>query len=118
LVTQTWSAAIDTPPFYGLEVYPSLLNTQGGPKYNAEAQVLDAFGKPIPHLYSASEFGSMWGIIYQGAGNLGECLVFGRIAGKKSAQENLSHNQPSWTAGDNSPIHSSNHQTRAPKPDR
>jgi succinate dehydrogenase/fumarate reductase flavoprotein subunit len=118
LVTQTWSAPIDTAPFYALALYPSLLNTHGGPKHNAKAQVLDAFGKPISHLYSAGEFGSMWGIIYQGSGNLGECLVFGRIAGKNAAKENLSHNQPSWTAGDNSPIHSSNHQTRAPKPDR
>lgn len=89
LVTQVWSAPIDAPPYYALEVYPSLLNTQGGPKHNAKAQVLDAFGKPIPHLYSAGEFGSMWGIIYQGAGNIGECLVFGRIAGKNAAQEKV-----------------------------
>jgi hypothetical protein len=26
---------------------------------------------------------SMWGIIYQGAGNIGECIVFGRITNLK-----------------------------------
>lgn len=90
LVTQLWSAPIDTAPFYALEVYPSLLNTQGGPKHNAMAQVLDAFGEPIPNLYSAGEFGSMWGLLYQGSGNIGECLVFGRIAGKNAAGEKSS----------------------------
>jgi succinate dehydrogenase/fumarate reductase flavoprotein subunit len=91
LVTQTWSAPIDTAPFYALPVYPSLLNTHGGPRHNTKAQVLDAFGEPIPHLYSAGEFGSMWGIIYQGAGNIGECLVFGRIAGENAAREDISN---------------------------
>jgi len=87
LATALWSAPIDTPPFYAVELYPALLNTQGGPRRNTKAQVLDAFEKPIPRLYSAGEFGSMWGIIYQGAGNIGECIVFGRIAGKNAAAE-------------------------------
>ena len=29
----------------------------------------------------------MWGLIYQGAGNIGECVIFGRIAGKNAAGE-------------------------------
>lgn len=41
-------------------------NTQGGPRRNVEAQVLDVFGEPIPRLYSSGELGSMWGLIYQG----------------------------------------------------
>ena len=87
LATALWSAPIDTPPFYAVELHPALLNTQGGPKRNTRSQMLDAFGKPIPRLYCAGEFGSMWGIIYQGAGNIGECVVFGRIAGKNAAAE-------------------------------
>ncbi|MCK9197947.1 MAG: FAD-binding protein [Syntrophales bacterium] len=87
LATALWSAPIDTPPFYAVELYPALLNTQGGPRKNNRAQMLDAFEKPIPRLYSAGEFGSMWGIIYQGAGNIGECIVYGRIAGKNAAAE-------------------------------
>jgi len=83
------SAAISAPPFYALEIYPCLLNTQGGPRRNENAQVLNAFGDPIPGLYSAGELGSMWGMIYQGAGNIAECMVFGRIAGKNSAAEHF-----------------------------
>ena len=78
---------IDTPPFYAVEIHPALLNTQGGPRRNRKAQVLDAFREPIPRLYSAGELGSMWGLIYQGAGNIAECMVFGRIAGKNAARE-------------------------------
>ena len=59
---------------------PQMLNTDGGPVRNAKAEVIDLEGNPIPHLYSAGEFGSVWSGHYQGAGNLGECLAFGRIA--------------------------------------
>jgi len=86
-VSYVLSEPIETPPFYGLKLYPCLVNTQGGPRRNARAQVLDAFGQPIPRLYSAGELGSMWGIIYQGGGNIAECMVFGRIAGKNAAGE-------------------------------
>ena len=86
-VSTILSEPIETPPFYGIELFPCLVNTQGGPRRNARAQVLDAFGQPIPRLYSAGELGSMWGIIYQGGGNIAECMVFGRIAGENAACE-------------------------------
>lgn len=81
------SSAIDEGPFYALELYPSLLNTQGGPKKTADGKVLDVYGEPIPHLYAAGEMGSMWGSIYQGACNNAEALVFGRLAGRAAAAE-------------------------------
>lgn len=81
------SAPIEQSPFYAAELYPTLLNTQGGPKRNSKAQILDAFGEPIPRLYSSGELGCMWGIIYQGAGNNGESMAFGRIAGANLAAE-------------------------------
>lgn len=87
LATTLWSAPLERPPFYAVELHPCLLNTQGGPRRNTKAQVLDAFGNPIPRLYSAGEIGSMWGIIYQGAGNNAESIIFGRIAGKNAAAE-------------------------------
>ena len=89
LVTAVWSAPIEKGPFYALELYPTLLNTQGGPRRNTKSQILDAFGEPIPRLYSAGELGSMWGLIYQGAGNIGECFVYGRIAGKTAAADKV-----------------------------
>lgn len=72
-------------PFYAIQVAPMVLNTHGGPKRNTDAQILDLDGNPIPHLYSAGEFGSLWGACYNAGGNVGECTVFGRIAGTNAA---------------------------------
>ena len=78
---------IARPSFYAVAVWPCLLNTQGGPRRNARAQVLDLHGEPIRRLYSAGELGSIFGILYPGAGNISECLAFGRIAGRNAAEE-------------------------------
>ena len=64
-----------------------ILNTQGGPKRNVKAQIVDPDDKPIPRLYSAGELGSMYSFLYNGGGNVGECLAFGRIAGRNAAAE-------------------------------
>ncbi len=34
-------------PFYAIEVMPDILNTQGGPRRNGKAEVLDRDGRPI-----------------------------------------------------------------------
>jgi len=78
---------IEGPPYYAIELWPSLLNTQGGPRRDKEARVLDPDGEPIPRLYAAGELGSIWGFLYQGANNIGECIVFGQIAGRNAAAE-------------------------------
>ena len=78
------SEAIEEGPFWAIPLYPALLNTQGGPKRNARAQVLDVNDQPISGLYSAGELGSIWGTIYQGSSNIAECLVFGRIAAREA----------------------------------
>jgi succinate dehydrogenase/fumarate reductase flavoprotein subunit len=77
---------IKKAPFYAMELVPSFTNTQGGPERNENGEILDLKGKPIPHLYSAGELGSMFSGIYQGSGNLGECAIFGRISGKNAAK--------------------------------
>ena len=69
-------------PYYALYCPPTMLNTDGGPRRSAKGEILDLDGQPIPHLYSAGEFGSIWANMYQGAGNLGECLAFGRISAR------------------------------------
>jgi succinate dehydrogenase/fumarate reductase flavoprotein subunit len=74
-------------PFYAINVWPTMVNTQGGPRRNEKAQVVHADGHPIPRLYSAGECGSIYAWQYQGGGNLGECLAFGRIAGRNAAAE-------------------------------
>lgn len=74
-------------PYYAVALYPTMLNTQGGPKKNVSGQVMDTLDRPVPRLYAAGELGSMWGSIYQGACNNAECIVFGRIAGRNAAAE-------------------------------
>jgi succinate dehydrogenase/fumarate reductase flavoprotein subunit len=80
-------APIQTPPYYAMELVPAFTNTQGGPRRNHHAQVLDTNRKPIPRLYSAGELGSIFSYHYQGAGNIGECLAFGRIAAEHAVAE-------------------------------
>ncbi|WP_313371116.1 FAD-binding protein, partial [Sedimentibacter sp.] len=77
---------ITKAPYYAMELVPSFTNTQGGPERNKNGEILDVNGKPIPHLYSAGELGSMFSSIYQGTGNLGEAVAFGRISGKNAAK--------------------------------
>lgn len=81
-------APINTPPYYAVRLIPGGPNTQGGPRRNAKAQVVNPFGEPIPGLYGAGECGSLYGMLYPiGGGNLAECIAFGRIAGENAAKE-------------------------------
>jgi len=77
--------AMDDGKCYAVRMALRILNTQGGARRNARAEVLDVNGNPIPHLYSAGEFGGMTAKNYQGATNLAECLIMGRIAGENAA---------------------------------
>ena len=81
------SAPLKAGPYYAIAMYPTLVNTQGGPRKNEKGQVLDALNNVIPRLYVAGELGSMWGPIYQGACNNAESLVFGQVAGENVANE-------------------------------
>jgi succinate dehydrogenase/fumarate reductase flavoprotein subunit len=78
--------AIEVAPFYALELWPGIINTQGGPRRDKEARILSTLGKPISRLYSAGELGSLWGFLYPG-GNVMEAIVFGWIAGRNAASE-------------------------------
>lgn len=73
-------------PYYAFEVRPTNTNTQGGARRDTACRVLDVDGNPIPHLYSAGEFGSFYADIYNGGGNVGECIFTGIIAGKAAAE--------------------------------
>ena len=75
----------DGKKYYAKYVYQGLLNTQGGPKRNVNAEVLDTNGNAIPHLYSAGEMGGITACMYQGGTNVAECIIFGEIAGKNAA---------------------------------
>jgi hypothetical protein len=78
---------IGSGPFYAIELSPSMLNTQGGPRRNEKGQIVRPDGRPIARLYSAGELGSIYSYLYQGTGNIGECLAFGRVSGRNAAAE-------------------------------
>ena len=73
------------PPYYAIQIWPMLVNTQGGPRRDQHARVIDLEGRPIPGLFAAGEFGSIWGFLYPGGGNFAEAIIYGRIAGKSVA---------------------------------
>jgi len=74
--------SLERGPFYAMKTYAATYNTQGGPKRNGQCEVLDAFDKPIPRLYSGGEMGSFYGWMYNGGGNNAEALVTGQIAAR------------------------------------
>ena len=78
---------LGTPPFYAIELSPSMLNTQGGPRRNERGQIVRPDSTPIPRLYSAGELGSIYSYLYQGTGNIGECFAFGRICARNAVAE-------------------------------
>lgn len=80
---------LEDPPYYAVKLWPGGPNTQGGPKRNERAQILRVDNAPVPRLYAAGELGSVWGMLYQGGGNLSECIAFGQIAGTNAAAEKI-----------------------------
>ena len=75
----------DGEAYYVLPLAPAIINTQGGPRRDAQARVVGIDGEPIPHLYSAGECGGITVFMYQGGTNVTECLTFGRMAGANAA---------------------------------
>ena len=75
----------DGKAYYVLPCRATILNTQGGPERNADCQIVDAFGDPIPHLYGAGECGELTVCMYQGGTNVASCFIFGAIAGRSAA---------------------------------
>jgi 3-oxosteroid 1-dehydrogenase len=77
-------AALETPPYYGIEVYAGDLGTKGGLRTDAGARVLGASGAPIPGLYAIGNCAaSVMGRSYPGAGGtMGPAMTFGYIVAR------------------------------------
>jgi succinate dehydrogenase/fumarate reductase flavoprotein subunit len=82
----TPAGAISKPPYYAIPLYAGGPNTKGGISANAKREVLDWSGKPIARLFTAGEISSVFKFVYQGGGNLTECITFGRVAGANAAK--------------------------------
>ena len=73
-------------PYYAISIYPGSCSTLGGPKKNANAQVLDPAGNVIPRLYAAGSFGNFQAHSYGiTGGNNSENMTWGRIGGRHCA---------------------------------
>ncbi|MFA5055161.1 MAG: FAD-binding protein [Dehalococcoidia bacterium] len=79
--------AIDTPPFYAVELWPGDIGTNGGLRTDASARVLRADGSAISGLYAAGNCAdAVTGNAYPGAGaTIGISMVFGYIAARHAA---------------------------------
>ena len=73
-------------PFYATKIGPTYFNTQGGPRKNKFGQVINTEGTPIEGLFEAGEMGSIFCDMYNGSGNLGETMAYGRISGTNAAK--------------------------------
>ncbi|MBC6370457.1 FAD-binding protein [Lactobacillus kullabergensis] len=81
----TLSAFSEEGPYYAILLVQTIGWSEAGPRRNARAEILDPEHKPIPHLYGAGELGSNMSNLYQGGSDLGDCLIFGKIAGQNAA---------------------------------
>lgn len=84
--TPSTMGPVEKPPFYAMKMYPGGPNTKGGLDANADRSVLDWNGNPIPRLFAAGEIASVFKFTYQAGGNLTECIVCGRQAGRNAAK--------------------------------
>jgi 3-oxosteroid 1-dehydrogenase len=77
-------APLETPPYYGIVVYPGDLGTKGGLQTDVGARVLKTSGEPIPGLYAIGNCSaSMMGRTYPGAGGtMGPAMTFGYIVAR------------------------------------
>ena len=78
---------LDQAPFYAVRMEAGVLGTNGGPKTNGHAQVLDWQNRPIEGLYCAGNaMAAPLAHIYGGGGGtLGPALTFGYLAGVHAA---------------------------------
>ncbi|TDJ42934.1 MAG: FAD-binding dehydrogenase [Gammaproteobacteria bacterium] len=81
-----WANPLDTPPYSAYAVTCGITFTFGGVHVDADAQVIDEAGEPIPGLYAAGELvGGLFYFNYPGGSGLTSGAVFGRIAGANAA---------------------------------
>lgn len=77
-------------PYYAMRLWPKVHHTMGGVQINVRGQVIDLNQNPIKRLYAAGEVtGGVHGACRLGSCAITECLVFGRIAGRNAASEEL-----------------------------
>ena len=89
LANPTMAPLADEGPYYCMIVGAGVLDTNGGPRINTSAQVLDSAGQPIPGLYGAGNcVATPAGRAYWGPGaTIGLAITFGYIAALNLVEE-------------------------------
>jgi succinate dehydrogenase/fumarate reductase flavoprotein subunit len=83
-VFETWMTPIQNPPYYAMSITPKTHYCLGGLVTDIHTNVLDINNNPISGLYAIGEVtGLTHGANRLGSCSVTECLVMGRIAGKK-----------------------------------
>jgi flavocytochrome c len=83
-VFETWMTPIQNPPYYAMSITPKTHYSLGGLVTDIHTNVLDINNNPISGLYAIGEVtGLTHGANRLGSCSVTECLVMGRIAGKK-----------------------------------
>ncbi len=87
-------------PFYAIAIHPGTLGTNGGPRVDADAQVVSRDGKPVPGLYAAGNTAAnAFGWAYpSGGATIAHGVTFGYLAGRHAAAQSPNASLP--TAGD------------------
>ena len=81
------AAPFRDPPYYAIRLWPKVHHVSGGVGIDVNARVIDLDRKPIPGLFAAGEVtGGIHGANRLGSCAITECLVFGRIAGRRAAR--------------------------------
>ncbi|MCH2171788.1 FAD-dependent oxidoreductase [Myxococcota bacterium] len=78
---------VSEPPFYGFTSAPMLGWSNGGPRRDEQARVIDALGDVIPRLYAAGCISSTYSWCKDGGMHIADALAFGRVAGRGAAAE-------------------------------
>jgi len=83
-----WARKIETPPYYSYPVRPGITFTYLGTRVNKQARMLMKDGKPSANMFAAGEImaGNVLGQGYAAGIGMTIGSVFGRIAGRESAQ--------------------------------
>jgi 3-oxosteroid 1-dehydrogenase len=86
---------IETPPYYGVEVYPSDLGTKSGLVTDGGGRVLDGDDRPIPGLYAAgNSTATTMGRAYPGPGvTIAEAMTSGFLAAESIAADGGRHTE-------------------------
>ncbi|WTW99006.1 FAD-dependent oxidoreductase [Streptomycetaceae bacterium NBC_01309] len=82
-------APIVAAPFYGVEIHPGTLGTNGGPRIDRDGRVLKRGGGVVPGLYAAGNTtANVFGWAYpSGGATIAGGVVFGYLAGRHAAQQ-------------------------------